>query len=404
MLPIGAKGGSCMTYIAHRAREHPPGIPQCLSQLLRDLRDQGEDLIDLGWGGPNRLPAPHVLASVIDGCHAEDAFCSPHVLSSLPEALVEWHRSRFGVSLDRDTEVLPVWGTLEGLLAIPLAFLESGDGLLVPNPGNPQYAFLPSVVDGVAVPYVLSPSHDFLPFFDNMTPLVTPRVRALILQLPSDPTATVGSLDTLRQALSFCRRHDLVLIHDRRLGEITDEGSRSPSVLEIPGAREIAVEFGSFTHTFHMAGARLGYFVGGEPLIAALGRTRGPCPLGPFLPIQRAAIHALTHGDRDAAVEGIRVMYRERRNALLQALASVGWTIPPSPCTLYVWAPVPGEGDDVRFVEHCLREAGVIFTPGQAFGDEGRGYVRMDLSKEELPRLMALGDRLASALQTFLPQ
>lgn len=388
-----------MIYIARRAQEHPPGMLQQLSHLFRDLRDQGEDLIDLGWGGPNRLPAPHVLASVIDGCHAEDAFRSPHFLSSLPEALTAWYQERFGVALDRDAEILPLWGPLEGLCALPLAFLDAGDGMLVPNPGNPQYAFLPTVVDGTPIPYDLSPGRNFLPSFDEMDAMMTPRVRVLVLQLPSDPTGAVGSLDILHRALAFCRRHHLILVHDRRLGEITDEGCRSPSVLQIPGAREIAVEYDSFTHTFHMAGARLGYFAGGAPLIAALARTRGPFPLGPFLPIQRAAIHALTHEDRDATIESIRVLYRERRNALLQALASVGWVIPPSPCPLYVWAPVPGGGDDAEFVIHCLREGGVAFAPGQLFGSGGKGYVRMDLSKEEIPRLMAVADRLEPLLK-----
>ena len=390
-----------MPYIARRTREHPPGVPFRMVNLLRELRHQGENLIDLGWGGPHRLPAPHVLASVVDGCRAEDAFSSPHIIPSLPEAIGEWYRSRFGISLDRNSEILPVWGNLEGLLSLPLAFLDAGDGILLPNPGNPQYVFLSSTVDAQVSFYPLSPARSFLPSFEALEPLVTPRVRLLVLQLPSDPTAAVGSRDLLAQAVDFCRRHDLVLAHDRRLGEITDDGISSPSVFEVPGAREVAVEYGSFTYSFHMAGARLGYFVGGSPLIAAMARTRGPFPLGPFLPIQRAAIQALTHSDRDAAIEGVRVLYRDRRNALLQALASVGWAIPPSPCPLYVWAPVPG-GDDDRFVERCLIEAGVVFTPGRTFGDAGRGYVRMDLSKEELPRLMEAVDRLQPLLVPLL--
>ena len=364
--------------LANRVRNLPPYLFAELDRKVAEKRAAGVDVISLGIGDPD-LPTP---AHVVEALQEAAADPSTHRYPSyfgLPEfrrAVAEWYERRFDVTLDPDTEVQPLIGSKEGLAHLALAFIDPGDEALVPDPGYPVYAVGTMLAGGSSVPMQLSADRGFLPDLAGLAP--TERTRLLWLNYPSNPTAATAELDTFEEAVDFARRHDLLLCHDAAYSDITFDGYVAPSVLQVGGAKDVAVEFGSLSKTYNMTGWRVGYAVGNAEAIRALATIKTNVDSGIFNAVQSAAIAALT-GPQDH-VEAMKATYQARRDLVVAALLDVGLQVKPPLGSIYVWAPVPEGQTAAEFAEELLEKAGVVVSPGTGYGAHGEGFFRISLT------------------------
>ena len=363
---------------ARRVEELPPYLFAELDRKVSAARAAGVDVISLGVGDPD-LPTPaHVVEELrhAAGDVSTHRYPSYYGLPAFRTAIAEWYDRRFGVRLDPDREVLPLIGSKEGLAHLSLAFIDPGDEALVPDPGYPVYATGTALAGGRAVPLGLSPENGFLPELDSVGP--GDRTRVLSLSYRSTPTAAVANGLFFERPVAFARRHSILLCHDEAYSEITFDGYVAPSVLQVPGALDTALEFGSLSKTYNLTGWRVGYVVGNPDAIAALAKVKTNIDSGIFDAVQRAAVVALT-GPQDH-VEGIRSLYQKRRDLVVGALAEAGIDAPPPLGSIYVWVPTPGGAKAVEFAEELLDKAGVVVAPGTGYGERGEGYVRISLT------------------------
>ncbi len=386
-----------MTYIAQRARQGNEGVFSMINRCCSEKRARNETVINLGEGSPNRTPAPPILQEIVAACRQDETYRYPFILADLPKAISDWYAERFGVDVDPCREILPLWGTQEGLAHLPLALMEHGDSCILPDPGYPIYHYLPTLVDGTGHALPLRKERGFLPDFSDIASDVARSARFLLLNFPNNPLGVVAPLEILEEAVAFCRAHDIALVYDNAYSELTFDGERAPSVLQVPGAKDVAVEFNSMSKTFNLAGIRLGYILGNADVVRALARLKGNMDFGLFHPTQRAAICALTHPDRDTIIAGVRAMYQERRNAFVESAASQGWDVPPPRGSMFIWTNVPGGGDDMAFARFCIERAGVAIVPGSAFGPNGKGFIRIALT-QEVPILKQAARQIGQAL------
>jgi LL-diaminopimelate aminotransferase len=366
---------------ARRVRDLAPYLFAELDRKILAKRAAGVDVISLGVGDPDLPTPPHIVealreAAADPGTHRYPAY------EGMPEfraAVADWYAERFGVSLDPDREVETLIGSKEGLAHLSLAFLDPGDHALVPDPGYPVYATGTALAGGEADRMALTADRGFLPDFEGLRP--APGTRMLWLNYPSNPTAAVADVALFEEAVAFASRHDLLLCHDAAYSEITFDGFVAPSVLEVPGAMDVAVEFGSLSKTYNMTGWRLGYAVGNAEAIGALGAVKTNLDSGVFDAVQRAGIAALT-GPQDN-VEHMRAVYQKRRDVVVGTFAEVGITIEPPLGSIYVWVPTPEGRSSSAFAEELLEEAAVVVSPGSAYGPHGEGFVRISLTVDD---------------------
>lgn len=353
-----------------------------LDALRRRLEADGVRVIDLGIGSPDLPPAPEVVERLRAAAADPAAYGYPlAALPALHHAVAAWYRRRFGVALDPERQVLPVLGSQEGLAHLCLAVLDPGDLVLVPDPGYPLYTAGP-VLAGAAVHRLpLLAQNGFLPDLRAVPRDVLARARMMILNYPANPVTAVARLDFFREALDFALRHGLLLVHDAAYSELAFDGRRPPSLLEVPGAAEAAVEFNSLSKAFNLAGCRIGYAVGNPAALAALAETKGHLDYGIFRPVQEAAIAAL-EGPPEWT-RAVAAAYQRRRDVLVKGLGRAGWAVPPPPATMFCWAPVPAGRTARGFARALLERAGVLVVPGDAFGPHGEGYVRIALVRDE---------------------
>ena len=364
--------------VAKRVERLPPYLFAELDRRVAAKRAAGADVISLGVGDPD-LPTPrHVVEALQEA--AEDPsthqYASYYGLPALRLAIAEWYGLRFGVDLDPESEVLPLIGLKEGLAHMPWAFIDPGDRALVPDPGYPVYATATALAGGEPVSMPLSPENRFLPELDRLSP--PERTKLLWLNYPSNPTGAVADLGFFEQAVAFSRRHELLLCHDAAYCEITFDGYVAPSVLEVPAAKEVAVEFGSLSKTYNMTGWRVGYVVGNAGAVQILATLKTNLDSGIFNAIQRAAVAALT-GPQDH-VESMRAIYQKRRDVVVAAFHDVGLPIEPPLGSIYVWVPTPPGRTSAQFSEELLEEASVVVSPGTGYGPHGEGFVRISLT------------------------
>ena len=364
--------------VAKRVERLPPYLFAELDRRVAAKRAAGADVISLGVGDPD-LPTPrHVVEALQEA--AEDPsthqYASYYGLPALRLAIAEWYGLRFGVDLDPESEVLPLIGLKEGLAHMPWAFIDPGDSALVPDPGYPVYATATALAGGEPVSMPLSPENRFLPELDRLSP--PERTKLLWLNYPSNPTGAVADLGFFEQAVAFSRRHELLLCHDAAYCEITFDGYVAPSVLEVPAAKEVAVEFGSLSKTYNMTGWRVGYVVGNAGAVQILATLKTNLDSGIFNAIQRAAVAALT-GPQDH-VESMRAIYQKRRDVVVAAFHDVGLPIEPPLGSIYVWVPTPPGRTSAQFSEELLEEASVVVSPGTGYGPHGEGFVRISLT------------------------
>lgn len=382
---------------AERIQKLPPYLFAELDRKVSEAKAGGVDVISFGIGDPDR-PTP---AHIVEAGRKAMADPSTHQYPSyygMPEfraAVAGYYKRRFGVSLDPGSEVLPLIGSKEGIAHLATAFIDPGDSLLIQDPGYPVYQTAALLAGGVSRALPLTAEDGFLPRLDRVTEEDAANSKVLWINYPSNPTSAVCDLGLMEQAVEFSRRHDLLLSHDSAYVELTYDGYVAPSVLQAPGAKDVAIEFGSLSKTYNMTGWRVGWVVGAAPAIEAIGRVKTNIDSGIFNALQRAGIAAL-EGPQDCIQESIAV-YRRRRDVVVGALSASGIEIKPPLGAIYVWVPVPAGHTSVSFCEFLLNEVGVVIAPGSGYGAHGEGYVRFSLTLSD-DRVDEGMDRVARAL------
>ena len=367
--------------IADRLLRTPPYPFAELAKLKAEAKAQGVDLIDFGIGDPD-LPTPeHIVEAAIAGVRDPVTHQYDETGKGLPEfrqAVAGWYQRRFGVAMDPDREVLRLIGAKEGLAHLAWTVLNPGDIALVPDPGYPVYRTA-SDFAGAEVHYVpLEAGAGYLPDLDAIPAEIVNRARLLWLCYPNMPTTAVAERDFFQRVVEFAYDNNLLVCLDMAYSELAYDGYRPGSLLQVEGAKEIAIEMHSLSKTYNMTGWRLGFAVGNPEAITALEKMKSNLDSGAFLAIQYAGVAALS-GPQDC-VERMRAVYQQRRDLLVDGLAEIGWQIPKPKATCYVWAPIPSGYTSASLAETLLREARVLATPGSAYGKHGEGYVRFSLT------------------------
>ena len=387
---------------AARLGQLPPYLFAELDRRRESARARGLDVIDLGIGDPDR-PTP---AAVVERLRREAADPRHHRYpayegaSLFRKAVADYYRRRFGVDLDPEREVLAVIGSKEGIAHLIWAWVDPGDPVLVPDPAYPVYRAHTILAGGRPVPMPLLAERGFFPDLTGIPREVREQSRLMFLNYPNNPTAGVATVEQLGQAVDFARRHDILLCHDAAYVEMTYAGTGAPSVLQIPGAKEVAVEFYSLSKPFNMTGWRIGAAVGNAEAVAALGRIKNNTDSGQFTAVQYAAVEALTWPGGPDFIREMNAVYRQRRDLAVARLTRCGWDLQVPEGTFYLWAVPPGVRDSASFAAELLERTGVSVAPGPAYGSQGEGYVRLALCCEEA-RLVEALDRIASVAGRF---
>ena len=365
---------------ARRIEKLPPYLFAEIDRKVAEAEARGADIISFGVGDPD-LPTPApVVDALCDAARdpATHRYPAYTGLSEFRQAIADWYGRRFGVTLDRDAEVQPLVGSKEGIFHLPVAFVDPGDVALVPDPGYPVYETGTILAGGEPHLLPLRAEHGFTPDLGSIPDDVLARARVLWLNYPSNPTAATTTVEFFRDAVELCRAHDLLLAHDAAYSEITYDGYVAPSVLEVDGARECAVEFHSLSKTYNMTGWRVGWVCGSPVAIEAIKRLKTNIDSGIFDALQRAGIAAL-EGPQDALRETVE-RYRRRRDLLCDGLKSMGVVVEPPLGSIYVWVPVPDGHTSESFTTFLLDEADIVVAPGNGYGPTGEGFVRFSLT------------------------
>ncbi|HEX8598701.1 MAG TPA: LL-diaminopimelate aminotransferase [Chloroflexia bacterium] len=365
---------------AKRLDNLPPYVFAGMAKKIADLRASGIEVINLSMGDPD-VPTPgYLLDELCEAAHRPENSRYPDYYGKikLREAIADWYSTRFGVELDARTEVLPLIGSKEGIANVALAFVDPGDAALVPDPAYPVYKFGTVMADGVICPLPLRADKGWLPDLDALDESLSDRVNVLWLNYPNNPTGGVADFEFFERVVRWARRHDVIVAHDNPYSEITFDGYKAPSILEVPGAKDVAVEFNSLSKTYSMAGLRIGMVVGNADLIGALGRIKTNIDSGIYGAVQDAAIAALT-GDQSWILARNEI-YRRRRDKLCKGLGDIGIHLEPPRASLYLWAPVPEGYTSAQFTELMLTQVGLAVTSGASYGKQGEGWFRVSLT------------------------
>ncbi len=370
----------------HRIRRLPPYVFEGVNRVKAVARNQGEDIIDLGMGNPD-LPAPlHVVEKLKEtiGKPHTDRYSASKGIPGLRKAQAAYYGRRFGVKLDPETQICVTLGSKEGFANMAQAITAPGDLVLVPNPSYPIHAFGFLMAGGVIRSVPCEPGPDFFYALERAVIHSIPRPIALIVCYPSNPTACVADLEFYRDVVTFAKKHELLVLSDLAYAEVYFDNNPPPSILQVPGAMEVAVEFTSMSKTFSMPGWRVGFAVGNERLISALTRVKSYLDYGAFTPVQVAATAAL-NGPEDCIHE-MRATYKRRRDALVDSFSRAGWPIPAPKASMFAWAPMPERFNSLgslEFSKLLVENAGIAVSPGVGFGEHGEGFVRIALVENE---------------------
>jgi len=369
-----------------RIKRLPAYVFNITGELKAAARRRGEDIVDFGMGNPDGATPPHIVEKMIEAARKPDThrYSLSRGIPRLRRAITSWYERRYNISLDPETEVIVTIGSKEGIAHLCLATLDQGDVVLVPNPSYPIHIYGP-VIAGANIRSVAIHNTDiFLAELEETIPLMYPKPKMLILNFPANPTTQCVDLSFFERVVALCRQHGIYLVHDLAYADIVFDGFRAPSILEIPGAREIAVEFFTLSKSYNMPGWRVGFMVGNKMLVSALARLKSYFDYGTFTPIQVASICAL-EGPQECVAE-ICDNYRKRRDVLVQGLNKLGWQVALPKATMFVWAPIPEPYrhlGSLDFSKMLLRDAKVAVSPGIGFGEYGDGHVRFSLIENE---------------------
>jgi alanine-synthesizing transaminase len=366
----------------HRIKRLPPYVFAEVNAMKAKARAQGEDIIDFGMGNPDQPTPPHIVEKLVEAARNPKAhrYSMSRGIPGLRKALASYYQRRFSVDLDPESEVVVTLGSKEGLANLASAITSPGDVVLVPNPSYPIHPFGFIIAGGTCRYIPVAPNDELLKAIERGVAHSVPKPVAIVLNYPSNPTALVADLNFYAKVVDFCRFHGIWILSDLAYAEIYFNDNPPPSILQIPGAREIAVEFTSMSKTYNMPGWRMGFAAGNKKLIGALTRIKSYLDYGAFTPIQVAAAAAL-NGPQDC-VDEIRQMYKQRRDVLIEGLSQAGWDIPSPPATMFAWAPIPpafAHLGSIEFSKLLMREAKVAVAPGIGFGEHGDSHVRIGL-------------------------
>ena len=370
----------------HRIRRLPPYVFEQVNRAKAVARNAGADIIDLGMGNPD-LPTPaHVIEKLKEtiGKPRTDRYSASKGIPGLRRAQAAYYARRFGVKLNPDTQVVTTLGSKEGFANVAQAITAPGDVVLVPNPSYPIHAFGFLMAGGVIRSVPSEPTPSFFEALERACVHSIPKPLALVVCYPANPTAYVAELDFYRDVVAFAKKHSLIVLSDLAYAEVYFDGNPPPSLLQVPGAMDVAVEFTSMSKTFSMPGWRIGFAVGNERIISALARVKSYLDYGAFTPVQVAATAAL-NGPEDCIVE-MRETYKRRRDVLVESFGRAGWEIPPPRASMFAWAPLPEPFrtlGSIDFSTLLVEKAEVAVSPGIGFGEHGEGFVRIALVENE---------------------
>jgi alanine-synthesizing transaminase len=369
-----------------RIKRLPAYVFNITGELKAAARRRGEDIIDFGMGNPDGETPKHIVEKMVEAARRPEThrYSLSKGIPRLRKAICNWYGSRYNIDLDPNSEAIVTIGSKEGIAHLCLATLDQGDLVMVPNPSYPIHIYGP-VIAGANIRSVAIHSTDaFLAELEQAIPLMYPRPKMLILNFPANPTTQCVDLAFFERVVALCRQHSIWLVHDLAYADIVFDGYRAPSILEVPGAKEIAVEFFTLSKSYNMPGWRVGFMVGNKTLVSALARLKSYFDYGTFTPIQVASILAL-EGPQECVGE-IRDNYRVRRDCLVSGLNKLGWEVALPKATMFVWAPIPEPYrhlGSLEFSTKLLKDAKVAVSPGIGFGEYGDGHVRFSLIENE---------------------
>jgi alanine-synthesizing transaminase len=369
-----------------RIQRLPPYVFNITGELKAAARKRGEDIIDFGMGNPDGATPPAIVEKMIEAARKQvtHRYSLSKGIPRLRKAICNWYSSRYGVDLDANSEAIVTIGSKEGIAHLCLATLDRGDTVLVPNPSYPIHIYGPVLAGADVLSIPVHSTDDFLAQVEDVIPRMSPRPRVLIVNFPSNPTTQCVDLDFFERLVAICKEFGVYLVHDFAYADITFGGYKAPSVLQVPGAKEIAVEFFTLSKSYNMPGWRVGFMVGNAKLVNALGRIKSYVDYGTFTPIQVASILAL-EGPQQCVAEIVE-NYRSRRDVLVEGLNKLGWPVASPKATMFVWSQIPEQYrhmGSLEFTKKLLQEAKVAVSPGVGFGEEGDNHVRFSLIENE---------------------
>ncbi len=369
-----------------RIKRLPPYVFNIVNDLKAKARARGEDIIDFGMGNPDQPTPQHIVDKLVETAQRGDThrYSISKGIPRLRRAICTWYHNRYQVELDQDSEAIVTIGSKEGLAHLAMATVGPGDAILVPNPSYPihPYGFVIAGADIRHVPLV--PGVDFFQELEKAIKDSWPKPKMLVLNFPGNPTTQCVDLEFFEKVVAIAKEHQIWVVHDLAYADIVFDGYKAPSIMQVPGAKEVAVEFFTLSKSYNMPGWRVGFMVGNSVLVAALARMKSYLDYGMFTPVQVAAIAAL-EGPQECVRE-ISDMYQKRRDVLCQGLNSIGWQVEPPKATMFVWAPIPEQYrhmGSLEFAKKLLKEAKVAVSPGVGFGDYGDDHVRFGLIENE---------------------
>src|SRR5678815_770810 len=369
-----------------RIKRLPPYVFNITNELKMAARRRGEDIIDLSMGNPDGATPQHIVDKLVEASRRPDThgYSVSKGIPRLRRAICDWYKRRYAVELDMDTEAIVTIGSKEGLAHLMLACLERGDTVLVPNPSYPIHIY-GAIIAGADIRSVrMTPGVDFFAELERAIRELTPKPKMLVIGFPSNPTAQCVDLQFFERIIALAKENNILVVHDLAYADIVFDDYRAPSIMQVPGARDVAVEFFTMSKSYNMAGWRIGFMVGNKDLVHALARIKSYHDYGSFTPVQVASILAL-EGPQEC-VEEIRAKYQKRRDVMVKGLHEAGWPVENPKASMYIWAQIPERYRDmgsIEFAKKLLKDAKVAVSPGVGFGDYGDDHVRIALIENE---------------------
>ena len=375
---------------AKRMEQFGEGVFSRLAEMRKNRVAEGKEVFDLSIGAPNIPPAKRIMEVMAKAVmEPKNYVYAINDTQEMLQAVAQWYQRRYGVTLDADTEICSLLGSQDGLSHIALSILDAGDVMLVPDPCYPIFADGPRLAGAELYYMPQKKENDYVIQLQDIPEEVAQKAKFMLVSYPNNPTAAMAPESFYHELVAFAKKYDIIVLHDNAYSELVFDGRSWGSFLSIPGAKDVGVEFNSLSKTYGLAGARIGYCLGNSRVVSMLKTLKSNMDYGMFLPIQAAAVEAIT-GDQSVVAE-TRAAYERRRDVLCDWLIAAGWQMDKPPGTMFVWAPVPEQyADSESFVRDLLDKTGVLVTPGSAFGPSGEGYVRMALvqSEEDMQRIV----------------
>jgi alanine-synthesizing transaminase len=369
-----------------RIQRLPPYVFNITNELKMAARRRGEDIIDLSMGNPDGPTPRHIVDKLVEAAQRQDThgYSVSKGIPRLRKAVCDWYQRRYAVEFDPESEAIVTIGSKEGLAHLMLATLDRGDTVLVPNPSYPIHIY-GAIIAGADIRSVrMTPGVDFIAEVERAIRELFPKPKMLILGFPSNPTAKCVELEFFERVVALAREHDIMVVHDLAYADIVFDGYKAPSIMQVPGARDVAVEFFTMSKSYNMAGWRIGFMVGNRDLVQALARIKSYHDYGTFTPIQVASIVALE--GPQACVEEVRQTYQRRRDVMVKGLHDIGWMVENPKASMYVWAKIPdyyATMGSIEFTKRLLEQAKIAVAPGVGFGDYGDDHVRIALIEND---------------------